>query len=77
MELVSDTTVGATPDEEGYCAGSKTYTVDLGDALTTQPGLTFHQNVQFVFRKEIPRYTYFNGRITMIGDFPYLGTYEN
>ena len=55
----------------------KIWTLAIGDALTTQAGLTFCNEVKFVFREEIPRYTNFNGLITMRGAFPHLWTYDN
>ena len=58
-------------------ADEKNWTLAIGDALTSQTGLTFCNEVQFLFREEIPRYTAFHGLITMRGAFPHLWTYDN
>lgn len=65
------------PDTENTEPDSKTWKLSIGTALSDQAGLTFCQEVQFLFREELPRYTDFNGLITMRGAFPHLWTYEN
>ncbi len=69
LHLEQDTDAGVTEE--------KNWTLEIGDVLTNQPGLTFCNEVEFVFREEIPRYTEFNGLITMRGAFPHLWTYDN
>lgn len=69
--------LGLKQDANVSAADEKIWTLAIGDALTTQAGLTFCNEVKFVFREEIPRYTNFNGLITMRGAFPHLWTYDN
>ena len=69
LHLEQDTDAGVTEE--------KNWTLEIGDVLTNQNGLTFCNEVEFVFREEIPRYTEFNGLITMRGAFPHLWTYDN
>ena len=69
LHLEQDTDAGVTEE--------KNWTLEIGDVLTNQTGLTFCNEVEFVFREEIPRYTEFNGLITMRGAFPHLWTYDN
>ncbi len=71
LHLTEDT------DAEAENPDSKFWTLSLGTALTAQSGLTFCREVQFLFREEIPRYTDFNGLITMRGAFPHFWTYDN
>uniref|UniRef100_UPI0025E6866A hypothetical protein n=1 Tax=Ruminococcus sp. TaxID=41978 RepID=UPI0025E6866A len=64
-------------DEGDAQSDSKTWKLAIGDTLSNQTDLTFCNEVQFLFREEIPRYTNFNGLITMRGAFPHLWTYDN
>lgn len=76
LTLSSDTTA-ETEGEAGYREGSKTWNLKIGSALDDKDGLTFNNEVRFVFKERINRFRTFNGLITMRGKFPYLWTYEN